>query len=174
VEQRQPKNYRNSPNKARLKIFTGGAAPPKAKQLRAAGLEPDESMAPGEYIANCAGTTVTTKGRNTIAVLEFQIIDGPHSGTAVRQWITIPDVDGHVPFGSRYARQCALATGHEIEPGDDLNPGVIFKSKILRIDVGYRMTEKIGGTPDAEHARYRKDAKDFLRVHRILGLEELP
>jgi len=171
--QRQSRNYSNPPNKASLKLV-GGAATAKPKELRAGGLEPDESMTPGEYIANCKGATTTMKGKNTIALLEFQIIDGPHTGTAVRQWITIPDVDGHVPLGSRYARQCALATGHEVEPGDDLNPGSIFTSKTFRIDVGYRMTEKIGGTPSPENARHRKDAKDFLRVHRLIGLEELP
>jgi hypothetical protein len=169
--QRQADNKRNPSTKSTTLKIVGGAGT-KPKQLRAGGLEPDESMTPGEYIANCKGAVVTTKGRNTIAVLEFHIIDGPHSGTAVRQWITIPDVDGHVPLGSRYARQCALATGHEIEPGDDLNPGSIFTSKTFRIDVGYRLTEKIGGTPTADNARYRKDAKDFLRCHRIIGLEE--
>ena len=103
-----------------LKLVAGPLAA-KPTQLRAGGLEPSESMTPGQYLAACEGATISTKGRTTIAVLEFRIIDGPHGGTAVRQWITIPDVDGIVPLGSRYGRQCALALGREIESGDDLN-----------------------------------------------------
>jgi hypothetical protein len=167
--------YRKPAAASTLKIVAGSAGTPKLKQLQAGGLEPDDSVTPGEYIANCEGATITTKGRNTIAVLEFRIIDGQHSGTSVRQWIAIPDVDGVVPVGSRYARHCALALGREkIEPGDDLNPVAIFKGRTFRIDVGYRMTEKIGGTPNALHALRRKDAKDFLRVHKIIAVEELP
>jgi hypothetical protein len=166
-------SYRKSESKASLKLVGGAAATPKPKQLRAGGLLPDESMAPGEFIANCEGATLTTKGKTTIAVLEFRIVDGPHSGTALRQWITVPDVDGIVPLGSRYGRQCALALGREIESGDDLNPAAIFKSKLFRIDVGYRMTEKIGGTPTPENAQRRKDHEDFLRVHALIAVEEL-
>jgi hypothetical protein len=168
LEQRKPKSNRGAPG---LKLVAG-VSQNKPAQLRAGGLEPDESMVPGEYIANCEGATITTKGRTTIAVLEFRIIDGPHSGTALRQWITIPDIDGIVPLGSRYGRQCALALGREIESGDDLNPGAIFKTKIFQIQVGYRMTEKIGGSATPENALRRKDAKDFLRVHGIRALDE--
>jgi hypothetical protein len=158
--------------KSNLKIVAGGALA-KTKPLRAGGLEPDGSMAPGEYIANCEGAAITTKGRSTIAVLEFRILDGPHSGTALRQWITIPDIDGIVPLGSRYGRQCALALGHEIESGDDLNPAAIFRGKTFRIKVGYRMTEKRGGMPSHDNASRRKDAQDFLRVHELIAVKEL-
>jgi len=168
-----PQTYRKTDSKSTLKLVGGASAGAKPKQLRAGGLEPDESMAPGEFVGNCEGATVTTKGRTTIAVLEFRIIDGPHSGTALRQWITIPDVDGIVPPGSRYGRQCALALGREIESGDDLNPAAIFKSKTFRIEVGYRMTEKIGGTATPENNQRRKDAKDFLRVHTLIAVEGL-
>jgi hypothetical protein len=130
-------------------------------------------MAPGEYIANCEGATITTKGRSTVAVLEFRITDGPHSGTALRQWITVPDIDGNVPLRSRYGRQCALALGREIEPGDDLNPAQIFKSKSFRVRVGYRMTEKRGGMASHDNATRRKDARDFLRIHELLAVEVL-
>lgn len=168
--EQQPKSYR--PGRSSLKIVAGGSLT-KPKQLRAGGLEPSDSMTPGEYIANCEGATITTKGRSTIALLEFRVINGPHSGTALRQWIGIPDVDGIIHVGSRYGRQCALALGREIEPGDDLHPAVVFKSKTFRVSVGYRMTERTGGTPTHENALRRKDAKDFLRVHRIIGLEVL-
>src|SRR5688572_1883312 len=82
-----------------------------------------------------------------------------------------PTCDGIVPLGSRYGRQCALALGREIESGDDLNPAAIFKSKTFRIEVGYRMTEKIGGTATPENNQRRKDAKDFLRVHTLIAVE---
>jgi hypothetical protein len=166
-------SYRRPAANSRFKIVAGGNGPAKPKQLRAGGLQPDESMAPGEYVAQCEGATIISKGRSTIAVLEFRIIDGPHSATALRQWITIPDVDGIVPLGSRYGRQCTLALGREIESGNDLNPAVIFKGRFFRIDVGYRMTEKIGGTPSHDHALRRKDHKDFLRVHNLIAVEEL-
>lgn len=161
-------------NKAsRPKFLAGGAASTKPKHLRAGGLAANESMEPGEYIANCEGATITNKGRTTVAVLEFRIIDGPHSGIALRQWIPVPDVDGIVPLGSRYGRLCAVALGREIEPGDDLNPTVIFKGKIFRVAVGYRKTEKKGGTASDVHASHRKDATDYLRVHNLITLEEL-
>jgi hypothetical protein len=172
VEQRQERSYRNTQRKSNLRIVAGGGE--KSKHLRAGGLEPQESMAPGQYVAQCEGGTIKTKGKSTIAVLEFRIIDGPHGGTALRQWVTIPDVDGNVPLSSRYARQCVVALGREIEPGDDLDPAAIFKGKFFLIDVGYRKTEKIGGTATQENAGRRKDAKDFLRVHSILSWEELP
>ncbi|HXV82340.1 MAG TPA: hypothetical protein VEG60_20930 [Candidatus Binatia bacterium] len=157
----------------RSSLIAGGSVP-KPKQLRAGGLEPTDSMAPGEYIAHCEGATIKTKGRNTIAALEFRVIEGSHSGTALRQWITIPEVDGLVPLGSRYGRQCALALGREIEPGDELSPAAIFQGRVFRIAVGYRMTEKSGGAASHENAQRRKDAKDFLRVHALIAEVELP
>jgi hypothetical protein len=166
-------SYRRHAEKSNLKILAGGAG--KQKQLRASGLEPDDTMAPGEYVASCTGAALTSKGKTTIAVLEFQIVDGPRGGTALRQWITIPEVDGQVPVGSRYARQCAIALGREIEPGDNLDPGALFPGKLFAVDVGYRKTERIGGQATGENALRRKDAKDFLRVHQITARhEELP
>jgi hypothetical protein len=173
VQERQERKYRNPQSKSNLKIVAGGSGV-KPKRLRAGGLEPNESMAPGQYVAACEGGTITTKGKTTIAVLEFRILDGPHGGTALRQWITIPDIDGVVPIASRYGRQCAIALEREIESGDDLDPGAIFRGKFFLIDVGFRMTEKIGGTATKENALRRKDAKDFLRVHKIISRSELP
>jgi hypothetical protein len=173
AQQRQERPYRSPQWKSTLTIVAGGGGA-KPKHLRAGGLEPSEEMEPGRYLVNCEAATITKKGKATIAVLEFRIINEPHSGTALRQWVTIPDIDGSVPIASRYARQCAIALGREIEPGDDLDPSSIFRGKIFLTDVGFRMTEKIGGTPTPENTRRRKDAKDFLRVHSILSLEELP
>jgi hypothetical protein len=157
--------------KANLKIVAGTTA--KTKHLRAGSLEPSESMAPGQYVAACEGGTVTTKGKNTVAVLEFRIIDGAHGGTALRQWIQIPDIDGVVPIASRYGRQCAIALGREIESGDDLDPGSIFRGKFFLVDVGFRKTEKTGGTATENNALRRKDGRDYLRVHAVLELQEV-
>jgi hypothetical protein len=173
VTQRQERPYRSPQSKSTLKIVAGGSGV-KPKRLRAGGLEPSESMVPGQYVAACEGATITTKGKTTIAVLEFRIIDEPYSGTALRQWVAIPDVDGVVPIGSRYGRQCKLALGREIEPGDDLDPGSIFRGRFFLIDVGFRMTVKSGGTATHENALRRKDQKDFLRVHKLVELRELP
>jgi hypothetical protein len=167
------KTHGNRSARSSLKIIAGGFVP-KPKQLRAGGLEPTDSMAPGEYIANCEGATITSKGGKTIATLAFRVIEGSHSGTALRQWITLPDIDGIVPLGSKYGRQCALALGREIEPGDDLSPGAIFPGRVFRVAVGYRMTEKPGGAANHENAQRRKDAKDFLRVHALIAEVELP
>jgi hypothetical protein len=169
----QADSYRKGPPKANPKPKLVAVVGAKPRQLRAGGLLPSESMSPGEYIANCEGATLTSKGRATLTILEFRIIDGPHRGTSIRQWITVPDVDGIVSLDSRYGKQCALALGREIESGDDLNPAAIFKSKTFRVEVGYRLTAKIGGQHDPKNALFRKDAKDFLRVHRILAVEEV-
>jgi hypothetical protein len=151
----------------KLRLLAGGGIPLK---LRAGGLEPSVDMAPGRYTANCAGGKIITKGRNNIVMLEFSVIEGSHAGTGLRQWISLPDVDGVVSVGSRYARQCAIALGREIEPGDDLDPAAIFRTKTFVIEVGYRKTLKIGGTATDANAQNRKDAKDFLRVHEIIEM----
>jgi hypothetical protein len=163
-----------SPTAKSIRLVSGGANAAKPKQLRAGGLAPTEEMAPGQYVVACEGATITTKGRTTLVILEFRVIDGPNGGTALRQWITIPEIEGVVPLASRYGRQCAIALGREIESGDNLDPSKIFRGKFFLVDVGFRMTEKIGGTFSPENKLRRKDAKDYLRVHSVLSLEEWP
>src|SRR5262245_63095074 len=138
------------------------------KKFRAGGLAPDDAMTPAQYVCCCESATTITRGQNTTAVLQFRVLDGPHSGTALRQWLAISDVGGVVSLDSRYARHCAIALGVEIEPGDELEPSQIFPQKVFLVDVGYRLTQKVGGAADEENAKRRKDAKDFLRVHKIL------
>jgi hypothetical protein len=143
------------------------------KRLRAGGIPPSEDMQPGQYVVSCESATLTTRGQHTTAVLQFRIIDGPHSGTALRQWLAVSDVAGVVSLESRYARHCAVALGAaEIEPGDELDPSQIFPNKVFLVEAGYRLTQKVGGSPDEENGKRRKDAKDFLRVHKILELRD--
>ena len=142
------------------------------KRLRAGGIPPSKDMQPGQYVVSCESATLTTRGQHTTAVLQFRIIDGPHAGTALRQWLSVSDVSGVVSLESRYARHCAIALDTEIEPGDNLDPSQIFPNKIFIVEAGFRLTQKMGGAPDEEFARKRKDAKDFLRVHKIVERRE--
>jgi hypothetical protein len=104
------KDYSTGAARSNLKIVAGGASKPT--HLRAGGLEPNKSMAPGEFVVTCEGGMITSKGKNTIVVLEFRVMDeGPNHGTALRQWITIADLNGVVPIASRYGRECAIALG---------------------------------------------------------------
>jgi hypothetical protein len=142
------------------------------KPLRAGGLQPATDMQPGEYLCACEAATDTIHGKSRQAILQFRIVDGPHAGTALRQWLTISDVGGLVSLYTRYAKHCAIALGRELEPGDSLEPEPIFPGKIFVVEVGYRKTEKMGGPATPENAQHRKDAKDFLRVHEILELRD--
>ena len=71
---------------------------------------------------------------------------------------------------SRYAKECAAALGRDLEAADDLDPAVIFKDKILSVEVGWRKSlQPGGGKVSDDHALHRKDGRDFLRVHRVIG-----
>jgi hypothetical protein len=157
--------YNNTKLKANLKLVSSD---PKPKPLRAGGLKADDGMPAGEYTVTCEGATSTMKGRSIIAVLEFRVVEGRYSGTALRQWLTIPEVDGLVPTWSKYSRHCVIALGREVEPGDDLDPAKIFRGRFFSVEAGFRLTEGTGGRPTEENALRCKDHKDFLRVHRII------
>jgi len=138
--------------------------------MQLSGLEPAADMEPGEYLGQCL-SAVYEKSKNRV-VLQFAIIDGPHSGTAVPEYIS--GVNGRIQPRSRYARECASALGRDLEAGDDLDPAAIFKDKILRIDVGWRKSlHPGGGKVSDDFALRRKDGRDFLRVHRIIGPGDL-
>ena len=55
--------------------------PPERMQL--SGLEAAADMPPGEYLAQCL-SAIHEKSKNRV-VLQFTIIDGPHTGTAVSE-----------------------------------------------------------------------------------------
>lgn len=156
-----------SATKANLKLVAG-----KKPTFVAGGLEPDASMTPGEYVAMCEGARLTQKGKSAIVVLLFRVVDGPHTGTALRQWLTVADVNGVVAAGSKYSRHCQIALGQdEIRPGDSLDPEVVFVGKTFVVDVGYRLTE--AGKPDSKNAEVKKGDRDFLRIHQILRRGEM-
>ncbi len=137
-------------------------------ELRAGGVQADESMRPDKYVATCEGATLTKKGGSTIAVLQFRVRDGSFAGVALRQWIGISEINGVVSPGSRYWQQCSVALGGSIPDGEALNPDNIFTGKTFVVSVGYRLTTKGRGGPALpENALTRKDEKDFLRVQEI-------
>jgi hypothetical protein len=146
--------------------------PPKgpATTLRLGGMEPSEEMAPGEYLVACL-SAVVERGR---VVLHYQIIDGPHTGTGLRQWITVHG-SGTISHNSRYAQQIAVALGRPVDTGDDINnPSSIFSGQIFRALVGFRKTDRPrGGKSSEDFALIRKDKDDGLRVHSLLSREEL-
>src|SRR5262249_6234655 len=102
----------------------------------------------------------------------FRVLDGPHSGTALRMWLTIPEINGLVSLGTRYARFCALALGRELEPGDALEPEAIFPGKTFLCFVGFRKTLRMGGPANDQNATQKKSARVFRRIHELLGLGE--
>jgi hypothetical protein len=100
----------------------------RATTLRLGGMEPAEEMAPGDYLVACL-SAVVERGR---VVLHYQVIEGPHTGTGLRQWITIPQ-SGTISPNSRYAQQAAVALGRPVDTRDNLNnPGSIFQAQFFR------------------------------------------
>ena len=129
-------------------------------------------MQPGEYKISCEAAKDAPWKDGWQTELKHRVIDGPHTGTALRQWITF-DATGVLSPRSRYIQQCEIALGRPVDADDNLDdPASIFTGKIFRADVGFRKTEKPGGGRSADPLK-RKDAKDGLRVHELLALEGL-
>ena len=165
-------NYTSERNKSRLRLAHLPTKPPV--RLRLGGMGPSDDMQPGEYKVSCEGASKKPFARGIRIELKYRVIDGPHTGTALHQWITV-DASGVISPKSRYAAQCAIALGRPLDAEDDLNdPASIFSGRIFRAFVGFRKTEKArGGTPTPENALRRKDTADGLRVHDLLAREEL-
>ena len=60
--------------------------------MRLSGLEAAPDMEAGEYLAQCLSADYE-KSKNRV-VLQFVIVDGPHTGTAVPEYI--PGVNGRI------------------------------------------------------------------------------
>ena len=105
------------------------------------------------------------KAKSKFVVLLYQIAEGEHTGTTLRQWLQISDFDGKIASGSKYYEQCGVALGGEIASGENLDPEVVFVSKTFVVEAGYRLT--VGGKASPLNAATKKDDRDFLRIHRI-------
>src|SRR5262249_11306326 len=142
--------------------------------LRLGGMEPSDDMQPGEFKVSCEGASKKDLANSIRIELKYRVIDGPHTGTALSQWITVDKSGGISPKG-RYAHQCAVALGRSLDVGDSNDdPASIFVGQIFRAFVGFRKTDKPKGgkTTEGNHLR-RKDASDGLRVHELLARDEL-
>jgi hypothetical protein len=138
-------------------------------------MEPSDDMQPGEYRVSCESASKKSFGHGGVRIeLNYRVIDGEHTGTALRQWFTV-NASGLVSPRSRFALQCAVALGRPLDTSDDVdNPASIFSGRIFRAFVGFRKTEKVrGGQDNPENALRRKDKRDGLRVHELLAREEL-
>jgi hypothetical protein len=138
--------------------------------LRLGGVEA-RNVEPGRYRIACQGAGADEKGK---PILLFRMIDPPHTGTALRKWLSITHVNGEVRPGSAYAKLCELALQREPELDESLEPNDIFRGKIFLAFVGWRKTDKPrGGQFSDANALRRKDDRDFPRVHDLLEVVPL-
>lgn len=168
------RNYDDDTSKSRPKIKLAHLSPKAIPRLRLGGTEPADDMPAGEYRICCEGASKKSVAAGTRVELKYRVIDGPHAGTALRQWITV-DASGVISPKSRYAQQCLVALGRPIEPFDNLDdPASIFSGALFSAYVGFRKTAKPrGGTATAQNALNRKDDDDGLRVHDLLARVEM-
>jgi hypothetical protein len=118
-------------SRARLKLTHLPVKP--VVRIRLGGTEPSENMQPSEYKVSCEAAAIRQFQHGGFRVdLYYRVIDGEHTGTALRQWFTI-SASGVVSPQSRYAQQCAVALGRPVDTSDDLhNPDSIFRGRILK------------------------------------------
>jgi hypothetical protein len=167
-------SYRNSETKSRnLKVVQGGAG--KIPNLHLGGLAPAQNMPAGQYLVACDSAWTESIGKGVRVVLQFRVIDGPHTGTALRQWVMVSQGGNVISPSGRYAKYCAIALDRPLAVDDNVaDPGSIFSGVIFSVDVGFRKTENPkGGKASDENALRCKDGSDFLRVHDILSRGEL-
>src|SRR5262245_35503531 len=91
--------------------------------LRLGGIEA-RNVEPGRYRVACKGAGTDEQGK---PILLFRMIDPPHTGTALRKWLSISQVNGEIRPGSSYAKLVELALGREPEPDEIIEPDHIFK-----------------------------------------------
>src|SRR5262245_55492655 len=103
-----------------------------AVRLRLGGMEPSYDMQPGEYKVACEGASKKSFKHGIRIELKYRVIDGPHTGTALRQWITVGESGVFSPR-SRYATQCAIALGRPLDGSDNPDdPASIFSGQIFQ------------------------------------------
>jgi hypothetical protein len=164
-------SYPDRGAKANLKLIGGT----RTTELRLGGRAATDDITPGKYLASCETAWLQPKGKSTLAILQFNLLDGKYDGVALRMWVTASDGGGVVSPTSRYGRYCAVALGRELEAGDPVSdPVQIFAGKHFIVTVGFRKTDRPkGGMASNENALRKKDERDFLRVNDILRREDL-
>ena len=163
---RDDQNYTNP--KSKLKSNSAAKLTPIRPKLQFGGQMPSEALCPGDYLVKCVAAWTQPRGKETQAVWQFQIADGPHRGVALRKWMIIADAGGIVSFSGLYALYCQIALGRPVTSDDDpADVGPIFSGKQFVVRVAYRRSEKPNGGRPADD-QVKKDDKDGLRVHEIL------
>jgi hypothetical protein len=168
-------DYTSEQGKSRPKLKLARLPTKPIPRLRLGGMEPADDMQPGEYKVLCESAFKKVFGHGGFCIeVNYRVIDGPHAGTALRQWFTV-NAGGVISPRSRYASQCTVALGRPLDTSDDLdNPASIFSGQIFKARIGFRLTDKPkGGKSRPENAERRKDERDGLRVHELLAREEL-
>jgi hypothetical protein len=151
-----------------LKSNSSAKITPLRPKLQFGGRAPSEDLRPADYLAKCTAAWTRPRGKETQAVWQFEIADGPHRGVGVRKWMIIADAGGVVSFSGLYASYCQLALGRSVTSDDDpADIASIFAGKSFVVRVAYRRTEKPGGGKPADD-QVKKDGQDGLRVHEIL------
>jgi hypothetical protein len=152
------------------------------EELHLGGLAPSADMEPGEFNIACQTAWAeklkkSRKGepRGWRVTIEYRVVDGPHCGTMLSEFIPAAKAGGKVNPHSRYAKECAVALGRPLNVTDKLkSPASIFKGKVFRAFVGFRKSElSQGGKTSDDYAYIRKDSGDYLRVHKLLERIEL-
>jgi len=166
--------YTATAGDTRAKLKLAHLPTKSAVRLRLGGMEPSEDMQPGTYKVACEGASKRPFKDGIRIELKYRVIDGPHTGTALRQWITV-HASGVFSPRSRYATQCAVALGRPLEASDNPDdPASIFSGRIFQALVGFRKTEKPhGGKEGPDYALRRKDPRDGLRVHELVARDGL-
>jgi hypothetical protein len=138
--------------------------------LYQAGVKPAQGMPPGKYKVACESGRIVSKWGKQVCELYFRVVEGDYFGTVLPGWIPIYIVGEQVHPG-RYTEQCALALGRVVDPGDDINPDVVFVGKVFLAAVAFKSTD--GKRREPLDASVRKSESDFLRVVKLLERETL-
>jgi hypothetical protein len=129
---------------------------PKVKAIkpkaRFGGRSPSEEIQPGKQVMRCTSAWCKPRGRETLAVWQFEVADGKHRGATLRKWQIIVDESGIASFSGTYANYCAIALGRPVTEDDDpTDVAAIFAGKTFVVHVGYRRSAKPrGGAPASD------------------------
>src|SRR5262249_11914428 len=98
--------YPNQGNKSKLKLARLPVQP--VVTLRLGGMEPSDDMQPAEYKVACEGAVKKSFGHGGVLIqVHYRVIEGEHTGTALRQWFTV-NASGLISPRSRFAHSAPL------------------------------------------------------------------